>query len=108
MEKYIMDTRAFSMARVSRISASAVALAFIIMTSPAFAQENCGSKCGEPRDIRDDRLENQRDPIVTEPTAVEDLVFVTPPAFQLPASNSPVTRESNGQIRSSWAVGVFR
>lgn len=105
------------MARVLRFSASAVALAFIMTTTSAFAQSFCDSaNCGENpgngdggaiRDARDDRA-NQRDPVVPEPTEVEDLVFNIPPLFQLPASNAPVTRQSDGQIRSSWAVGVFR
>jgi hypothetical protein len=110
MGPIIMDTRAFSMARVSRFSASAVALALILSASGSFAQEQgCETNCGGSiRDFRDDRVANQRDPVIEERTEVDDLVFVAPPSFQLPASNSPVTRGSNGQIRSSWAVGVFR
>jgi hypothetical protein len=112
MDLKIMDTRAFSMARVLRSSVGAVALAFIVSTSPAFAQceTNCGEFPGDGGSIRDTRNDraNQRDPVISEPTEVEELVFVAPPLFQGPASNSPVTRNSNGQIRSSWAVGVFR
>jgi hypothetical protein len=99
------------MARVSRKSATAVALALIVTTSSAFAQgceTNCEGGGGSIRDFRDDHAANQRDPVVPEPTEVDELVFVAPPLFQLPASNSPVTRGSGGQIRSSWAVGVFR
>jgi hypothetical protein len=114
------------MARVSRKSASAVALVLILSASSAFAQTACENGCGEPgigrdpgiggggsiRDFRDDRADsgrdNQRDPIVSETSRSTDFVFVAPPLFQLPASNTPVTRGSGGQIRSSWAVGVFR
>jgi hypothetical protein len=114
MERQIMDTRAFSMARVLHIAAGAVALALTVsfaVASAAFAQQTC-SECGPGdggsiRDVRDDRA-NQRDPEITQPREVDELVFVVPPLFQGPASNSPVTRGSNGQIRSSWAVGVFR
>ncbi len=106
------------MARVSRKSASMVALALILSVSSAYAQE-CTSQCGNDggsirndggsiRDARNERANNQRDPIISEPTEVEEFVFVAPPLFQLPASNSPVSRGSSGQIRSSWAVGVFR
>jgi hypothetical protein len=106
MERQIMDTRAFSMACVLHIAAGAVAMTLIVSATPSFAQ--CETKCdGSIRDVRDDRS-NQRDPEIVEPTEVEELVFVAPPLFQGPASNSPVTRGSNGQIRSSWAVGVFR
>lgn len=101
------------MARVSRISASAVALAMFLTSSAAYAQ--CEGNCsgfpgdgGPARELRDNRVDNQRDPVISEPRQVEELVFVPPPLFQLPASNSPVTRSSGGQIRSSWAVGVFR
>ncbi len=98
------------MARVSRFSACAVALVLIVSTSSSFAQaQGCETNCSDSiRDFRDDRVANQRDPVVIEPTEVDELVFVAPPLFQLPASNSPVTRSSGGQIRSSWAVGVFR
>ncbi len=99
------------MARVSRIFASAFALAVTLSSTQVFAQECSGSKCGgnEPiRDLRDDRANNQRDPIITDAPVAADFVLVVPPSFQFPASNSPVTRGSGGQIRSSWAVGVFR
>lgn len=98
------------MGRVSRKSASMVALALMVSVSSAYAQEctQCGSEGGSIRDARNDRANNQRDPIISEPTEVEEFVFVAPPLFQLPASNSPVSRSSGGQIRSSWAVGVFR
>lgn len=103
------------MARVSRPSASAVALVLIVSASSAFAQTSCGNECGQPgngggsiRDLRDDRANNQRDPVVADEPRPAELVFTVPPLFQLPASNSPATRSSGGQIRSSWAVGVFR
>jgi hypothetical protein len=107
-----MDTRAFSMARVSRFFASALALACIMTTLPAFAEgsgcEGKGCGGGSDRDSRDLARDNQRDPVIEETIVADDLIFVPPPVFNLPASNAPVTRESSGQIRSSWAVGVFR
>lgn len=107
-----MITRAFSMARVLRLSVSTAALALLMTAAPAFAQENCGAKCGggdgPSRDSRDFSRDNQRDPLIEETIVAEELILVPPPVFNLPASNAPVTRESSGQIRSSWAVGVFR
>jgi hypothetical protein len=109
-----MDTRAFSMARVLRYSAGAFALACMLTTLPAAAQETSaceGESCGgggSIRDTRDVARDNQRDPVIEETIVTEDIILVPPPVFNLPASNAPVTRESSGQIRSSWAVGVFR
>jgi hypothetical protein len=101
------------MARVSRYSASMAALVILLASSQAFAQcdtANCGEGegGGSIRDDRDVARDDQRDPIIEEATIAEDLIFTAPPVFNLPASNAPVTRQSSGQIRSSWAVGVFR
>ena len=103
------------MARVSRFSASAFALALMTLSTPVNAEGSICEQCGVDndgggsiRDTRNDRADNQRDPVVNEPTDVEGLVYALPPLLQLPNSNAPVTRHSDGQIRSSWAVGVFR
>jgi hypothetical protein len=99
------------MARVLRFSASMAALVVLLASSPAFSQcdsTNCGEGGGSIRDERDVARDNQRDPVIEETVVTEDIILVPPPVFNLPASNAPVTRESSGQIRSSWAVGVFR
>jgi hypothetical protein len=111
MGVYFMDTRAFSMARVLRYSVGAFALACMLTTLPAAAQETSacdGESCGGDGSVRDVARDDQRDPVIEETVVTEDIILVPPPVFNLPASNAPVTRESSGQIRSSWAVGVFR
>jgi hypothetical protein len=110
MELYFMDTRAFSMARLLRISASACALAIISFSGPAIALDT-----------------EQPDFVIPfaslSPAAQQEIILLqrdlalqeAAPVIATPNSRGIATQSAanpvfvdDRKIRANWAVGMYR
>lgn len=109
-----MDTRAFSMARSLRISASAVALVVSMVAGPAFAQNRGDDQVVVP--FSSLSASAQQEIIALRRASSSDSVRAP---LLLPA-DQPVARNQNApfqsapvmlddrRLRIGWAIGVYR
>ncbi len=109
-----MDTRAFSMARSLRYSASVGALVFVSLCGPAFAQNRGDDQITVPfsslsASAQQEIIALQRG--VNRETAADPLLFpLDAPAVRrspLPLQAEAVMLDGR-KARINWAIGVYR
>lgn len=109
-----MDTRAFSMARSLRISASAVALVLCAVTGPSHAQDRVEGQRAIPFtslsvSAQQEILLQQRGLRESGGSASDSIAVAEPVArdFGLQPNAAPIFADDR-KLRIGWAIGVYR